>query len=362
MKLVFVYDRINKLGGAEKILSALHQAYPQAPFFTSVYNPQSAPWARKLSIQTSFLNYFPLAKTHHEFYPWLTSLAFESFNFDQYDVVVSVTSAEAKAVITKPKTLHLCYCLTPTRYLWSHLQQYTQDPALGKFLRFWRTYLQRVDLLNSVRPDVYVAISKTVQQRIKQYYHQESSIIYPPVEVQKFSHQPSKNYFLLVSRLVSYKNIDLAIRAFNQLRQKLIIVGSGRDADHLQQLAGPTIKLKGQVTDTELIELYQHCQALVMPQEEDFGIVSLEAQSAGKPVIALQSGGATETVINHQTGIFFPKPTVDSLVSAVKQFSSRSWSHIFIQTQAKKFATQIFINNFKNFVEEQWQLHQKNFP
>jgi len=362
MKLAFVYDRINKLGGAEKILLALHQAYPQAPFYTAVYNPHSALWAKDLKIITSWLNHFPLAKTHHELYPWLTSLAFESFNFDQFDVVVSVTSAEAKAVITKPKTLHLCYCLTPTRYLWSHRRQYTQEPQLGKFLRLWLAYLQRVDLINARRPDVYIAISQAVQQRIKQYYHQDSSIIYPPVDTAKFSFQPSQDYFLLVSRLVPYKNIDLAIRAFNQLSKKLVIVGSGSEATRLKQLAGPTINFKGQVTDQELIKLYQHCQALIMPQEEDFGIVSLEAQASGKPVIALQSGGAKETIINQQTGVFFPKPTVDSLVSAMKQFNSHSWDPSLIQAQAKKFATRIFVNNFKNFVEDQWQIHQKNFP
>jgi glycosyltransferase involved in cell wall biosynthesis len=361
MKLAFVYDRINKLGGAEKILLALHQAYPQAPFYTAVYNPGSAPWAKDLKINASWLNHFPLAKTHHEFYPWLTSLAFESFNFDQYDVVVSVTSAEAKAVITKPKTLHLCYCLTPTRYLWSHRQKYTLDPYLGKFLRPWLTYLQQVDLINARRPDVYAAISKTVQQRIKKYYHQNSSVIYPPVDTAKFSFQPAQDYFLLVSRLVPYKNIDIAIKAFNQLQKKLIIVGFGRENARLKQLAGPTIKFKGLVTDQELTELYQHCLALVMPQEEDFGIVSLEAQSSGKPVIALQSGGAKETIINHQTGILFEKPAVDSLVSAMKQFNSCSWDPSLIQAQAKKFDTRIFVNNFTKFVEDQWQIHQKNF-
>lgn len=362
MKLAFVYDRINKLGGAEKILLALHQAYPQAPFYTAVYNPRTASWAKDLKINASWLNHFPLAKIHHELYPWLTSLAFESFNFDQFDVVISITSAEAKAVITKPKTLHLCYCLTPTRYLWSHRRHYSQDPLLGKFLQPWLAYLQRVDLINARRPDVYAAISKTVQQRIKKYYHQDSSVIYPPVDTANFSYQPAQDYFLLVSRLVSYKNIDIAIKAFNQLHQKLIIVGSGSETARLKQLAGQMIKFRGQVTDQELAGLYQHCQALIMPQEEDFGIVSLEAQSSGKPVIALDSGGARETILNHQTGVFFSKPAVDSLVSSVKQFNSRSWDPNLIQAHVKKFDTRIFVNNFTKLVEDQWQVHQKNFP
>ncbi|MBU1322748.1 glycosyltransferase, partial [Patescibacteria group bacterium] len=152
------------------------------------------------------------------------------------------------------------------------------------------------------------------------------------------------------------------IKAFNRLQKKLIIVGSGRQESRLKQLAGPTIKFKGLVTDQELAELYQHCQALIMPQEEDFGLVSLEAQASGKPVIALQSGGAVETIINHQTGILFKQPAVDSLVSSVKQFNSRSWDQAFIQAQAKKFDRRIFIKNFTNLLEAKWQNHQKNFP
>jgi len=373
MKIAFVYDRINKFGGAERVLQTLHQIWPHAPIFTAVYNPKTSSWAKNISIKPSFLQKFPLAKTHHEFYPWLTPLAFESFNFDSYDVVISVTSAEAKAILTKPTTLHLCYCLTPTRYLWSHQQNYQNNPGLGiwnniaKFV-FSKTknYLQQFDLIASSRPDAYIAISQTVQKRIKQYYHRSSVIIHPPVNIKKFSQKskskyqiPNTKYYLLVSRLTPYKKTDLAIKAFNKLKKNLIIVGSGRERKRLSAIAGSTISFADQVSDQKLINLYQHCQALIMPQEEDFGITAVEAMSAGKPVIAFNKGGAVNTIIHKKTGILFSAQTVDSLSLAVKQFMSSAWDSKIIKNQAKKFNQLIFKNKIKIFVEEQWQ-NKKN--
>jgi glycosyltransferase involved in cell wall biosynthesis len=375
VKIAIVYDRINKFGGAERVLQTLHQLWPQAPLYTAVYNPQTAKWARVFDLRSSFLQHFPLAKTHHELYPWLTSLAFESFNFDHYDVVISVTSAEAKAVITKPKTLHLCYCLTPTRYLWSHQHLYQQTPGLGIWNRLGRlvfsrtkNYLQQLDLIAAARPDVYLAISQTVKKRIKKYYHRHSTVIYPPVDTVKFSQRkntsykiPASKYFLVVSRLTPYKRIDLAIKACSRLKQNLIIVGSGREAKQLKKIAGPGIFFVGAVSDDDLLGLYQHCLALIMPQEEDFGLVAVEAQAAGKPVIAFDQGGARETVVPGQSGIFFNQPTVDSLSSAVKQFMSCSWNQRQIRAQAKKFDQAIFKKKIKSFVEDKWQQHQNNF-
>jgi len=375
MKLALAYDRINKFGGAERTLLALHQLWPQAPLYTAVFNPKTAPWAEKLDINTSFMQRLPLAKTHHELYPWLTPLAFESFNFDNFNLVISVTSAEAKAVITKPNTLHICYCLTPTRYLWSHLDYYQDFPGLGSWSKisqwiFKRSHkqLRRLDKITSARPDIYLAISKTVQKRIKKYYQRDSQVIYPPVDTKKFSKKsvtryplPATPYFLLVSRFTPYKKIDLAIEAFNQLQQPLVIVGSGREEKNLKKIAGPTITFTGSINDQQLIYLYQHCQALIMPQEEDLGLVAIEAQAADKPVIAYQQGGATETIIDGQTGIFFPTQTVDSLASAVKQSMTCSWRRQVIRKHAKQFDQAIFKQKIKQFVEEKWQQHQKNF-
>ena len=261
---------------------------PKPRFLPRFILPRQAGWADAIKIQPSWLNYFPLAKNHHELYPWLTPLAFESFKFDQYDVVISVTSAEAKSIITGPKTLHLCYCLTPTRYLWSHKTHYFTDQVLGFWLKLWHHRLQADDLIYSQRPDQYLAISQTIQSRIKQYYHCDSQTIFPPVDTQKFSYFPSQEYFLIVSRLVTYKRIDLAIKACNQLREKLIIIGTGREMARLKKISGPTISFVGSVSEKQLINYYQHCQALIMPQEEDFGIASVECQASGKPVIAFK--------------------------------------------------------------------------
>ena len=378
MNLALVYDRINKFGGAERVLLALHQLWPQAPLYTAVYNPATAPWAKDIQVKTSFLQHLPLAKTHHELYPWLTPVAFESFNFDQYDLVVSVTSAEAKAIITKPSTLHICYCLTPTRYLWSHSQQYQDAPGLGPWsslgklvFKLTQKQLRRLDRLASTRPDLYLAISKTVQQRIKQYYRRQAQVIYPPVETKKFSQKLSRHYrlpslppspyFLLVSRFTPYKKIGLAIEAFNQLKLPLVIVGSGRQEKKLKNLAGPTITFTGPIKDQHLIYLYQHCQALIMPQEEDLGLVAIEAQAAGRPVIAYQQGGVTETVINRQTGLFFPTQTVDSLAAAVKQSITCDWRSQLIKAHARQFDQAVFKKKIKQFMEVAWQQHQKNF-
>jgi len=374
MKIAFVYDRINKFGGAERVLQVLHQIWPKAPIYTAVHNPKTSSWTKDISIKPSFLQKFPLAKTHHELYPWLTPLAFESFDFTDYDVVISITSAEAKAIITKPDTFHICYCLTPTRYLWSHQQDYQINPSLGIWNNIARPvfknikkYLQKSDLIASSRPDVYIAISQAVQKRIKQYYHRSSVIIHPPVNIKKFSKaakiskKSKSKYYLLVSRLTSYKKIDLAIKTFNKLKKNLIIVGEGREEKNLKKIAGSTIFFITKIKDSQLVNLYQHCQALIMPQEEDFGITAVEAMSVGKPVIAFNKGGVLDTVIHKQTGILFPAQTVDSLSLAVKQFTiSSAWDSKAIKVQAKKFDQQIFKNKIKIFVEEQWQNKKKS--
>jgi len=352
MKVALVYDRVNKFGGAEQVLINLHRLWPEAPLYTAVYQPQSASWAKTWDVRASWLNSLPGAKTHHELYPWLMPLAFESFNFSGFDLVISVTSAEAKAVITSPRTRHICYCLTPTRYLWSHQKEYLTEPGLGRWLGPWQKRLQADDLVYAQRPDEYIAISRTVQKRIKKYYGRNSIVIYPPVDTVKFSKitdykLPITNYFLIVSRLVAYKKIDLAIKVFNRFQLPLVIVGQGREETRLKQLAGPTVKFAGWVDDRQLIAYYQNCRALIMPQEEDFGLSSVEAQAAGRPVIAFNRGGARETVVANQTGLFFNEATVDSLIQAVKQFESRVWESRLILAQAKRFEVRNFLKSWQ---------------
>src|SRR3989344_321822 len=371
MNLALVYDRVVKVGGAERILLALHRRWPEAPLYTSVYDSVGAGWAKVFpQVTSSFLQGWPLAKTHHELYPWLAPLAFESFNFDQFDLVISVASAEAKTIVTKPQTSHLCYCLTPTRYLWSHHQSYLDAPGVGRFSRLGKKvfaaaapYLKRADLVGASRPDHYLAISQTVKKRLKKYYHRDSEVIYPPVDTAKFSKKITNyglrftDYFLVVSRLTPYKKVDLAIKVFNQLRQNLVIVGSGREEGRLKSLAGPSVYLLGEVGEKNLVSLYQHCRALVMPQEEDFGIVAVEAQAAGRPVIAFKKGGATETVVDNKTGIFFAAQTGDSMAASVKRFNSLKFNAAAIKSQAENFNYDTFAKNLKRQVKSLWKNH-----
>jgi len=395
MKVAFVYDRVNKWGGAERVLLALHEIWPEAPLYTSVYSRGTAPWASVFDVVPSFLQNFPGAKNNHEIYAPLMPVVFESFNFDQFDVVVSVTSEAAKGIITKPKALHLCYCLTPTRYLWSGYREYFSSKIFKFFGGPLTSCARKGDVIASRRPDEYVAISKTVQERIKKYYGRESQIIYPPVDTEIFKLktqsarlQTTRNvgqakrktkaqnlkFFLVVSRLVKYKKVDLVIEAFNQLGWNLKIIGVGREMAGMRRKAKPNIEFLGQLTDGELLSYYQNCEAVIFPQEEDFGIVPLEAQACGKPVIAFGAGGAKETVIEGKTGLFFYPPATpeqthacagrrgpqtDDLIKVLKNFNPDKFKPEDCREQVEKFSKEKFKKEFKSLVEEQWKNHLK---
>jgi glycosyltransferase involved in cell wall biosynthesis len=354
MKIAFVYDRVNKWGGAERVLLALHKIWPDAPLYTAVYDPHKATWARVFEVRPSFLSKLPWARRSHELFPWLTPMAFESFSFDKFDVVISVTSAEAKNIITKPGTIHICYCLTPTRYLWSGFTQYLNSPGLGPWsgIGKWALgrmvhVLRRWDLVAAKRPDMYVAISDAVKDRIYSYYGQKATVIYPPVYVNKFSNKKSKGYFLVVSRLVGYKRVDLLIDAFNSLGWPLIVVGTGRDKNRLMRKAKDNISFKGNVSERELIALYGECRAFVYAGEEDFGIVACEAQAAGKPVIAYKKGGIGEIVIPGVTGELFDYQTKESLIDALQRFESGWYDNALCRKNAMRFSEAEFIQKVK---------------
>jgi glycosyltransferase involved in cell wall biosynthesis len=354
MKVALVYDKINKWGGAERVLLALHKLFPDAPLYTSIYDREKTPWANVFEIRTSFLQHFPFAN-HHELYAFLMPLAFESFNFDEFDLVISVTSEAAKGIVTKPETKHICYCLTPTRYLWSGYNEYFKNPLLKFISEPTVLYLKFWDKIASSRPDAFIAISKEVQSRIKKYYKRESELIYPPLAldngpVGKVS--AVTPYFLIVSRLVSYKRIDLAIKTFNKLKLPLKIIGTGAEMNRLKRMAGPTIKFLGNLTDKELVRYYSDCRALVFPGIEDFGLTVLEAQSFGKPIIAFKAGGALETIIEGKTGIFFDKPTVESLAKTIQKLSNLKINPEDCIEQARKFDFGQFRNNFMKKVKE----------
>ncbi|MBN1263313.1 MAG: glycosyltransferase [Candidatus Pacebacteria bacterium] len=368
LRVALVYDRVNKWGGAERVLLALKKIFPQAPLFTSVYLPKSASWAKNWPVKPSFGQRFPLVKKRHEFFPWLMPFIFESFDFRGYQLVISVTSAEAKGIITPPETCHLCYCLTPTRYLWSGRRVYFDSPGFGwldgiakKAYRFFLPFLLRWDKVAAQRPDSYLAISGEVRQRIKKNYRRDAEIIYPPVDLDKFKIKDDKfktrkkNYFLVVSRLVPYKRIDLVIEAFNQLDRPLKIAGIGSQMSFLKKMAGPKIEFLGQLTEKALLSYYNSCRAVICPQEEDFGLVPLEAQACGKPVISYQGGGALETVVKNRTGEFFYPQTADALARTVLGFNVGRYCPDDCRRNAQRFSQKLFIRKFTKKTEEIWK-------
>jgi len=355
MKVALVYDRVNKWGGAERVLLALHEIFKDAPLYTSVYLKKSARWAKLFSVKTSFLEKIPFAKSSHEYFATLMPIAFEQFSFDEYDVVISVTSESAKGIITKPDTVHICYCLTPTRYLWSGYDEYFHNPLLKLFSRPAVSYLRKWDSIASVRPDIMIAISKEVQRRIYTYYKRKADIIYPPLpfddDLKPLSIKKGA-YFLVVSRLVPYKRIDLAIKACNILSLPLVIVGVGSEKKKLEKIAGTTIRFVGSLTDEELVEYYKGCKGLIFPGREDFGLTVLEAQRYGKPVIAFKRGGALETIRDGKTGLFFYPQTVKALTHALIQFRKKRFSPESCKEQAMIFSKKHFQENILRLVKE----------
>lgn len=354
MKVALVYDRVNKWGGAEQVLMTLHEMFPTAPLFTSVANIKTARWAKVFpKIVPSFLQNFPFAKKHHDWYPWLMPIAFETLNLGEFDLVISVTSEFAKGIITKPETLHICYCLTPTRYLWSGYNEYFNSPQRRLLARPLISYLLAWDKVAAQRPDVMIGISKAIVVRIKNYYDRDAHFIYPPVNISKFSPLDGKKskgkYFLVVSRLVPYKRIDLAVKVFNQLKWPLVIVGTGSEEKKLRSMAKHNIKFTGFVSETELKDYYLGCKALIMPQEEDFGIAAVEAQAAGKPVITYQKGGAKE-IITKKTGLFFKKQTQDSLVNTLQKFNPLAFHSRACRENARRFSKENFMQEFDKLI------------
>jgi len=373
-KIAIIYDWIDKWGGVERVLLNLNEMFPEAIFYTSYFDKEKADWAKDSKIKTSFLQNFPdfIKKNRilsFIFYPF----AFESFNFSEYDLVISVTSSFAKSIITKPGTQHICYLLTPTRYLWSHEKDYLNNKLIGYFVRCYLEKIKEWDFVSAQRPDKIISISETARERCKKYYKRNSEVIYPGFDIgywnniknqiskikttdQKSKILDNKTYFLLVSRLEPYKKIDLAIKVFNKLNKPLVIVGEGSEEKKLKQMAGKNITFLSKLSDVELGNFYSNAQALIMPQEEDFGYVSLEAQFFGCPIIAYKKGGVIETVIDGKTGLFFDHQSEQSLRRAIERFDKIKYN---LRTKVKelgiknveKFCKKIFEKRFVESIE-----------
>lgn len=366
MKVALIHDHLAQDGGAEKVLKILADMFPEAPIYTLLYEKKHVnKYFKNRKIETSVIQKLPGGVKHYQWYLFFMPMAVEFFDLRGYDLVISDTSSFAKGVITSPNTLHICYCHTPTRYLWSDTHQYINELKYNKWLKkIISLILNRIRLWDRAaadRVDLFIANSKTVQKRIQKYYRRESLVIYPPVETERFKiadlSQQSKEekYFLVGCRLAPYKRVDIVIEAFKKLGPdyRLQIFGDGVDLVRLQKLASGAgnIKFLGRVSDEEKAELYRHAQAFINPQEEDFGITAVESMAAGRPVIAYRKGGATETVLEGKTGIFFDEQTADDIVTAVKKFKEADFNPQEIKAWADKFSVSNFQNQINDFIK-----------
>ncbi len=356
MQIALVHDWLNQIGGAEDVLETLVEMFPRAPVYTSIYWGERMPPAYGgWDIRASWMERLPGVYRHHQPYLPLYPLAFARTDLSGYDVILSNKSGFCHGV-RSGGAVHVCYCLAPTRYVWdfdAYAGREAIPPAIKAALRPLVAVLRRWDYRAAQRVNHFVAISREIQSRIRRCYDRESVIIYPPVDTARF--QPASahdDYYLIVSRLVPYKRIDLAVRAFNQLGLPLLISGAGRDREALEALAGPTVTFLGHVPDEDLPDLFAHCRAYVLPGVEDFCITPVQAQAAGRPIVAYGAGGALDTVVEGETGVFFREPTPESLAATVRAFDAGKLSPRACRANAERFAVEVFKEQLGRFVED----------
>ena len=358
MKLALIHDWLNQRGGAEDVLENFVDLYPNSPLYTSMYWREGMPvhW-RSWDVRTSFIDRLPFVYKKQQIYFPFYPHAFETFDLSSHEVVLSNKSGFCHGVITGPETMHICYCLTPTRYVWRY-NQYAEQESLGRITRSvltpFLTYMRLWDRLAADRVNHFIAISEEIRRRIAKIYRRDSVIIHPPVDTERF--EPSthtEDYYLFVGRLVPYRRLDVLIQAFNELGRPLYIAGSGRDRERLEAMANSNIKFLGYVPDESLPDLMSRCRAFMFPGEEDFGIAPIQAMAAGRPVIAYAGGGSLETVVDG-AGVLFDNQSVRDIVQAVEEFDTNSISPAFIRSHAEKFDTKVFKRKIAEFVEEKY--------
>lgn len=360
MKIAIVHDWLVTYAGAEKVLEQLLKLYPEADIFTIVdFLPErDRAFLTGHKIITSFIQSLPFAKTKYRNYLPLMPLAVEQFDMSIYDLVISSSHAVAKGIITGPNQKHICLCYSPIRYAWDLQHQYLKESGLDKGLKGWFAkyflYKMRIwDSRTSNGVDQFIAISEFIQRRILKVYRRESTVIYPPVDVDSFELCTQKeDFYLTVSRMVPYKKIDLIVEAFSQMPdKKLIVIGAGPDMAKIKAKAGPNVVLMGYQPFTVLKEYMQKAKAFIFAAEEDFGITPVEAQACGTPVIAYGRGGAKETVIEHETGLFFEEQTIHSLCATLNHFEAKEWNYATIRQHSLHFATQRFLDEVTSYIQ-----------
>ncbi len=370
MKLALVHDWLRGIGGAERVLVELHRMFPEAPIYTLFYDPKFVmQWLPDVDIRSSFLQRIPLITRLYSLFSWLMPSAIESFDLSDFDTVLSSSAIFSKGLVLKPSTKHICYCYSPTRFAWDWHAEYSNDKDISWSGLVFQHLFRLWDRAAADRVDQFIAISKTVQARIKKYYGAESIVIYPATSIKNqvssievsnknikhsvFNIVFNSSYFLIVSRLYKYKNIDIAIEAFNKLGYSLVIIGGGQDRKRLERLASKNITFLGEQDDSVLGAYYNACRAFIMPQEEDFGLTAVEAMSFGKPVIALRRGGATETLIEGHTGEFFQDPIPEALVDAIRRFNENypNYDSNTIKTHASFFSPEKFKTEISKIID-----------
>ena len=367
MRTAIVHDYLAQAGGAERVAATLHSLFPESLLYTSVYDAKSTlAYFRDINIATSFLQRWPLSSQRmHKFALPLYPTAFEHFDFHNYDLVVSSSSSFAKGIITPPETCHVCYCHTPARFAWrqrEYLSQSRRGRVMSLMLRGMLGQLRSWDVESAQRPDYYIANSCNVAQRIRKYYRRDvAAVIPPPIETEHYcpiSPAEVGNHFLVVSRLVGYKRIDLAVKACNALQAPLRIVGTGPDLAGLKRIAGPTIEFLGRLSDAQVAAEFAHCKALIFPGEEDFGMTPLECMASGRPVVAYAAGGALETVANGENGVLFHDQTEASLSAALISLSGMEFAPEALQRYAGRFSVNVFKSRMMRFLEGAVEQHQ----
>ncbi len=355
-RVALVHDWLNQIGGAENVLEMLVGMYPGAPVFTSIYAPDLMPASyRGWDIRPSFMQRLPGVARRHQLYLPLYPLAFGRMRLDGYDLVLSNKSGFCHGVQVAPGATHVCYCLAPTRFLWQY-EAYREREQLGRWADAALTpllpRLRAWDYAAAQRVHHFVAISADIRNRIRRFYDRDSTVIYPPVDVHRFlpCADPPGDYFLAGGRLIPYKRLDLAVRACSELGLKLLVYGSGRDAEALARVAGPTVTFLGRVSWDDLVCLFQGCKAFIFPGLEDFGIAPLEAQAAGRPVIAYAGGGALDTVIAGKTGEFFREQSVESLKAVLAAFDPAAYDPAACRANAECFGPERFEAEMRAFI------------
>lgn len=357
MKVAIVHYWLDTMRGGEKVVEAMLDLFPQADIYTHLVVPERiSPKLRQRPISTTFIQRLPFAKRLLPYYLPLMPLALEQLDLTGYDLVISSESGPAKGIVTRPDAIHICYCHSPMRYIWDQYAVYRESmgPVSRLLMPVVAHYLRQWDVQSAARVDHFVANSNAVAQRIRKYYRRDAHVIHPPVAVDDFDpgHSPG-DFYLFVGQLFAYKRADLAVAACTQMNRKLIVIGEGEEEKRLRAMAGPNVSFLGRASDQVLRDHYANCRALLFPGLEDFGIVPVEAMASGRPVIAYRAGGALDTVIDGQTGIFFDQPSVDSLIGAIEAYEARSdaFPAETLRAHAETFAPEKFLEKMRDFCD-----------